>query len=69
MIPLNKHGTIIIINLNNVVSQKITRMESVEKKNTALKHTFPQNKKQPGQLKGLQKVIYQIDHHAVVISH
>lgn len=41
MMPLNKHGTIIIINLNNVVSQKITRMESVEKKKTELKYTFP----------------------------
>ena len=42
MIPLNKHGTIIImINLNTVVSQKITRIESVEKKKMALKHTFP----------------------------
>lgn len=42
-----------MINLNTVVSQKITRMESEEKKKTALKQPFKEKKKQPGQLKGL----------------
>ena len=42
-----------MINLNTVVSQKITRMESEEKKKTALKQTSKEKKKQPGQLKGL----------------